>query len=105
VGVNNSGTFVLPDPKKQFFWERFWQPLWGAAAQKLREASEVFIHGYSMPSADQKARELLFGNINRDATINVHCRSTSDRLAEEFRAREFANVNSFPEVGFETWAS
>ena len=32
MGVNNSGTFVLPDPRKQFYWERFWQPLWGAAA-------------------------------------------------------------------------
>jgi hypothetical protein len=21
MGVNNSGTFVLPDPRKQFYWE------------------------------------------------------------------------------------
>src|SRR5580704_4317747 len=41
MGVNNSGTFVLPDPRKQFYWERFWQPLWGAAADRLREAAEV----------------------------------------------------------------
>ena len=105
VGVNNSCTFVLPDPKKQFLWQRFWQPLWGAAAQRLREASEVFIHGYSMPAADQQARGLLFGNIDRNAVINIHCRGTSDRLAGEFRAHGFAKVNSFPEIGFETWAS
>ena len=60
VGVNNSGTFILPDPQKQFYWERFWVPLWTAAAEKLRTVSEVFIHGYSMPTADSKARELLF---------------------------------------------
>ena len=58
-----------------------------------------------MPAADEKARELLFGNISRDAVINVYCRSASDRLAGEFRARGFSKVNSFPMIGFETWAS
>lgn len=105
MGVNNSGTFVLPDPRKQFYWKRFWQPLWGAAADRLREVAEVFIHGYSMPAADDKARELLFGNIDRDAIINIYCRSASNRLVGEFRAHGFAKVNSFPEIGFETWAS
>jgi hypothetical protein len=103
--INNSGTFVLPDPKKQFFWEEFWQPLWRAAARKLEQASEVFIHGYSMPAADEKARDLLFGNISRDAAINIYCRSTSEQLAHEFRGQGFAKIKSFPETGFETWAS
>ena len=105
VGINNSGTFILPDPKKQFFWERFWRPLWGAAARRLKEASEVFIHGYSMPPADQKARDLVFRNISPDAAINIFCRSTSERLAHEFHGHGFLRVNSFPEIGFETWAS
>jgi hypothetical protein len=105
VGVNNTGTFILPDPRKKFYWERFWQPLWEAASQRLKEASTVLIHGYSLPPADEKARELLFDNIKRDTAINVHCRSTSDRIADEFRGRGFADVNSFPAVGFETWAS
>jgi hypothetical protein len=105
VGINNSGTLILPDPQKTFFWERFWLPLWDAAARRLREARAVFIHGYSMPAADLKARELLFGNINPEAAINIHCRSTSDRLAADFRERGFANVKSFPSVGFEAWAA
>ena len=105
VGVNNSGTLILPDPRKQFFWERFWLPLWNAAALRLREAHEVFIHGYSMPEADLKARELLFDNINHDAIVHVHCRSTSDKIADEFRNRHFVNVNSFPLIGFETWVA
>jgi hypothetical protein len=105
IGINNSGTFVLPDPKKQFFWERFWRPLWGAASRRLKEASEVFILGYSMPPADEKARELVFGNISPDSAINVFCRSTSERLADEFRRHGFGRVNSFPAIGFETWAS
>jgi len=105
IGVNNSGTFVLPDPRKRFYWEHFWQPLWAAAAQQLREATEVFVHGYSMPAADERVRELLFGGISRDSVINIYSRSISDRLAEEFRGRGFARVNSFPTIGFETWAS
>jgi hypothetical protein len=105
VGVNNSGTFILPDPEKQFYWERFWVPLWTGAAEKLREVDELFIHGYSMPAADGRARELLFENINKAATVNVHARSTSDRIANEFRSRGFKNVTAFPRVGFEDWAS
>lgn len=105
VGINNAGTLILPDPKKQFFWERFWSPLWNAAAARLREVREVFIHGYSMPASDLKARELLFDNINPDAIINVHCRSTSNRIADEFRAWGFADVRSFPMIGFEAWAA
>jgi hypothetical protein len=105
VGINNAGTLILPDPRKRFFWERFWSPLWSAAAARLRDAREVFIHGYSMPAADLKARELIFDNINPRAAINIHCRSDSDRIAGEFRSRLFTDVRSFPGVGFEDWAA
>ena len=66
LGINNAGTLILPDPTKQFFWGRFWSLLWEGAATRLRggNKSEVFVHGYSMPASDRKARELLFGNIN-----------------------------------------
>ena len=47
----------LPDPKKKFYWEQFWEPLWNAASECLHEAGEVFIHGYSMPTADVRARQ------------------------------------------------
>jgi hypothetical protein len=103
MGVDNSGTFILPDPHKKFYWEGFWEPLWKTAAARLREASEVYIHGYSMPSTDSRARDLLFENINKSAVINVHCRSTSDRIAAEFRSRGFKMVKAFPTIGFENW--
>jgi hypothetical protein len=82
-----------------------WSPLWNGAAQRLRAAREVFIHGYSMPASDLPARELLFGNINSDATINVHCRSNSGRIADEFHRRGFAWVEAFPEIEFEAWVA
>jgi hypothetical protein len=62
MGVDNSGTLILPNPRKRFYWEAFWEPLWKAAAERLRDSHEVFIHGYSMPPADLRARELLFDN-------------------------------------------
>jgi hypothetical protein len=105
MGINNAGTLILPDPNKQFYWKRFWAPLWSAAAAQLRQAREVYIHGYSMPASDLKARELLFENVKRDAIINVHCLGTSDRIAEEFRCRGFIDVRSFPVTGFEAWAA
>lgn len=105
AAVNELGTVILPAPQKNFTWECFWLPLWNAAARRLRGASEVFIHGYSMPLADLKARELLFDNISRSATVNVYCRSSSDSIADEFRRRGFRTVKPFPAIGFETWVT
>ncbi len=66
MGVDNSGTFILPDPKKLFYWEAFWEPLWDAAGERLRVADEVFIHGYSLPASDERARQLFsITSINR----------------------------------------
>jgi hypothetical protein len=56
-----------------------------------------------MPASAPKAREWLFDNVNRDVTTNVHCLGTSDRIAEEFQCRGFADVRSFPVTGFEAW--
>jgi hypothetical protein len=104
MGVHNSGTFILPDPRKKFFWEASWEPLWNAAAARLRAADEVFVHGYSMPPADVRARQLLFDNIGKSTPVNIHCRSGSDPIAHEFRSLGFGDVRSFPNVGFELWA-
>jgi hypothetical protein len=105
MGVDNSGTFILPDPRKKFHWKRFWTPLWSAAARKLRAATEVFIHGYSMPSADARARKLLFKNIDKSAAISIHCRRASESIGEEFRRHGFTKVRAFPLVGFEDWTT
>ncbi len=104
MGVDNSGALVLPAPRKTFYWQSFWTPLWNAGAGHLRSANEVFIHGYSMPAADARARQLLFDNIGKSTAIHIHCRRRSDRLAEEFRSRGFTCVRSYSSVDFEAWA-
>jgi hypothetical protein len=105
IPVAAQQALILQEPRKKFVWERFWSPLWSGAAQRLRGANEIFIHGYSMPVADSHARQLLFDNINKDAAVNIYCRSHSDRIAEEFRGRGFAGVTSFPATEFETWVA
>lgn len=104
MAVDNQGTFILPDPHKVFLWERFWRPLWQAAADGLRAADEVFIHGYSLPGSDSQARRLLFDNIKKSAAVNIYCLKNSHLIAEEFRNLQFENVRPFPSVRFETWA-
>jgi hypothetical protein len=58
-----------------------------------------------MPLADSKARELLFSNIGKSASINVYCRGKSDSIADEFRRRGFKTVRPFPAIEFETWVT
>jgi hypothetical protein len=105
ISVDNEGTFILPDPKKKFYWDVFWSPLWTAAASKLCQADEVFIHGYSMPDADTHTRKLLFENIRKSAVVNVYFRSKSDQIKKEFCTRGFTHVSSFPGTLFEEWAA
>jgi hypothetical protein len=105
VGVNSPGTLILPNPQKRFAWEGLWLPLWNAAEVRLQEAEEVFIHGYSMPLSDSKARDLLFSNIRRSTIVNIYCRSSSEKIAAEFRGRGFTNVRPFPAMNFETWVT
>jgi hypothetical protein len=105
MGVDNTSTFILPNPNKTFYWERLWSPLWGSAAEHLRAADEVFIHGYSMPIADARGRELVFSNLPKAVRVNIHCLGDSSRMAEEFRSQGFTNAMAFPEIGLETWAT
>jgi hypothetical protein len=101
--VNNTGTLILPDTDKQFYWDALWRPLWKSAAERLRGVKQLFIHGYSLPNADQRARELLFDNVRRGATINIFCRDDSDRIAGEFRMEGFSDVRPNSTIGFEAW--
>ncbi|MBS1855843.1 MAG: SIR2 family protein, partial [Acidobacteria bacterium] len=104
MGVEESGTLILPDPRKRFYWAPFWEPLWNGAAERLRAANEVLIHGYSMPTTDIRARQLLFENIPKSAAISIHCRSASERIVAEFRSRGFEDLRPFQSVDFEAWA-
>jgi len=83
--------------------EPFWNYIWEQAQQSLRSADEIVIIGYSMPKADERAKELLLKNSNRDAEILVFSDSRSGAICEEFRNCGFQTVNSVGDGYFEDY--
>ena len=93
-------SMILPGRCKQFFVETsfgrelegFWNHLWDQGAHALKRAERVVICGYSMPKADVRARDLLFKNTNKEATITVLSGGDSERIAGEFRDAGYKDV-------------
>ena len=108
-GVIN--VLIMPALNKQFYqktsfgieWESFWDHLWGQAMTALQHSVEIIIHGYSLPSADLRARNLLFQHSNRRARVTVCCRNDSERIAEEFCRQGFSSVRALSNTSFEKW--
>ncbi len=111
-GITRTGAdpaLILPTLHKNFFhqtsfgreWEPFWNYIWDQAQQSLRSAEKIVIIGYSMPKADERARELLLKQSNPDAEILVFSGSRTDGICEDFRKSGFQTVNSFGSGYFE----
>jgi len=76
-------------------FEEFWEWLWSEAEQAIAGSDKIVIIGYSMPIADERARELVLGKANRDTQITVCCgNKTSGRIRAEFGARGFRRVRT-----------
>jgi hypothetical protein len=82
--------------------EDFWRHLWGEAAQALAAADEIVVIGYSLPSSDKQARDLLLERDWRGSTVVICCGSRSSILAEQFRVF-YRNVVTAPIPTFEGW--
>jgi hypothetical protein len=104
-GISRTGAMpglILPTLHKNFFyqthfgreWEPFWDYIWGQSQQALRSAEKIAIIGYSMPKADERARELLLKHSNPHAEILVFSGSRTAVICEEFRNSGFRTVNS-----------
>lgn len=102
---------IVPTLNKRFYehtsWGReledFWDDLWRQAGNALRASAGVIVIGYSMAAADQKARELLLKNSNRDADIEVFCGRSSPAIMSEFAAHGFAHVSTLGKSYFEDY--
>ncbi len=94
-------SLILPGRCKQFFVETsfgkelewFWNSLWNQGAQALKKADRVVICGYSMPKADERARQLLLKHTKKDASITVLSGGDSERISREFRDAGYKDVN------------
>ncbi len=61
---------LLPrDPNSAANGSPFGSDIWGQAARALRSSDRIIIVGYSMPAADERARDLLFKHSNSSADI------------------------------------
>jgi hypothetical protein len=86
-------------PKKFFFettdgheWKPFWDYLWQRAQCAIEKAEELVIIGYSLPSADKRARNLLLGATNKAVPVTLCCGRASTSLEREFRDLGFTAI-------------
>jgi hypothetical protein len=109
TGISRTGgepALILPTLHKNFFhqtsfgheWEPFWNRVWGQAADALQLSKRIVIIGYSMPGADERARQLLLGHSNPNAEIVIFSGSRTHAISEQFRKAGFKNVR-FSEGG------
>jgi hypothetical protein len=98
-GVDRAGSMVLPGRNKAYCVatstnprerEVFWNWLWGQAEAALRQADEITVIGYSLPTADARARQLLLKESNRHAVLTISCGSQTEGLKDTFVAAGFS---------------
>ncbi|MGB8028926.1 MAG: hypothetical protein WCF30_04595 [Terracidiphilus sp.] len=102
---------ILPGRSKEFFFDTsfgyefgdFWDHLWSLAARALKAANKIVVCGYSLPSADQRARDLLFRRPQRKAEIEIVSGDQSERIAREFTDAGFKSASTFGNGYFVGW--
>lgn len=105
------GRLILPGGNKEFSVEtsfgselsEFWKHLWMQSEGALEACSKVVVCGYSLPAADQRAREMLIDVPPRDASIEIVPGRDSERIASEFKTAGFSSIMTFGTGHFEDW--
>ena len=72
----------------------FWDNLWTRAARAISNADHIVVIGYSLPSIDERARELLLDSPNKGARLDICCGKATAKLEEEFRNHDFSGIES-----------
>ena len=104
-GISQTGgqpALILPALYKIFHhqtyfgyeWKLFWDYIWTLGRAAVRSADKIIIIGYSMPQADQRARELLWKESNPRAEVRVFSGTRTEYIYEEFRKQGFRNTGS-----------
>jgi hypothetical protein len=93
---------VLPALPKLFYfatsfgqeWKDFWDGLWWRAEHAIKNADELVIIGYSLPVADNRARDMLLNAKNKAVRLPICCHSATTSLEREFRDHGFTGTVS-----------
>ena len=107
----STSSIIMPALPKRFYfetsfgreWEPFWDHLWHSAAKALQATNEVIIIGYSLPAADQRARELLLAGAKKNANLTICCGNATSGIEEQFRKEGFSRIHRVPQPTFEGW--
>lgn len=99
-GGGSELSMILPGRTKKFYFDtslgiefkEFWDDLWCKGAQALEKADRLVICGYSMPKADDRARNLLLNSLRKQASITIFSGNDSERIANDFKAAGFTDV-------------
>jgi hypothetical protein len=96
---------IMPALPKRFYfethrgkeWKSFWDKLWELARKAVATTDELVIIGYSMPSTDERARELLLEATSKAARLTICCGGGTKQVEEEFRTSGFTNFQTLSE--------
>jgi hypothetical protein len=111
AGGGTTLSLILPGRNKQFVFDtslgpefkEFWGSLWSQAADSLEKSDRLVICGYSMPSADSRARELLLKTCDKKTQVTIVSGTQSETIADQFRIEGFRNVGADRGGHFEDW--
>ncbi|HMD76705.1 MAG TPA: hypothetical protein VKG86_04965 [Terracidiphilus sp.] len=93
---------ILPALPKVFYfatsfgqeWKGFWDSLWRHAEHAIKNADELVIIGYSLPTADERARDMLLSSTNKAVRLSICCHSATGSIEQEFFDHGFKGIVS-----------
>jgi hypothetical protein len=75
-------------------WKEFWDGLWWRGELAIGNADELAVIGYSLPTADERARALLLDSANKAVRLSICCGKATASLEQEFREHGFNDVQT-----------
>jgi hypothetical protein len=75
-------------------WKYFWDGLWLRAERAIENADELTVIGYSLPTADERARAMLLGTGNKAVRLLICCGKATAGIEQEFRDHGFSGIEA-----------
>jgi hypothetical protein len=93
---------IMPALPKHFYfattfggeWKGFWDRLWQRAENAIENADELVVIGYSLPTADERARAMLLDTANKAVRLSICCGKATASLEQEFRNHGFSCIDA-----------
>jgi hypothetical protein len=94
-------SLILPGRNKQFLystsfgieWKLLFDYLWSQAAEALKQADNLVICGYSMPTADKRACDMIRNPTNEHANVVIVSAVRGNKLLMIFATQD---TEAFP---------